>query len=313
MKKCCLLLTMVVLTLAGWPSQCHAQKPELNPSIQPEALYAPLPRGEMRRFPSYNSIYCSGFISERPIEHGLYIQSGEEGGMRNEFNPGDIVYLSHGAGWIVRPGGEYMILRQLHDPDPVETFVGQHKLIQSLGTYYAEVGRARVNIVNEKTATAQVTHACDSVTVGDVFVPFDVKPAPPLKPSATFDRFAPPSGKTMGMIISGKDFSILLNTGSIAFLNIGTKEGVAVGQYYRVFRNFTGNERLDLYRRVRNNLPEYASGVRLNVRLTPEQMRSMPRDVLGEVLILWVEGKAATALVTFSQKDIVVGDLVELE
>lgn len=233
--------------------------------------------------------------------------------MNNEFIPGDIIYLNHGANWIVNPGGEYIMLRRMVDLVRTPIIPGQQKIINQLGTVYAEVGRIRVNIVNKGSATAEVLQACESISVGDIAVPFDVKPAPPLKASATFDAFAPPTGKGDGRLVAAKDFGTLLRKGDIGYLDIGSKQGVAVGQYYRLYRPFEGSPYHDIYLRYRNALPDKVRGMQYNVHLTRKEMSAMPRDVIGEAVVLHVEGRSATILVTYASKSVMVGDYVELE
>ncbi len=297
-----LAVAIVVSVWAGIVGVAHGQNPmpgPANPAQQSTVV-------------GYNSLYCAGFITDRNIQEGLYITAGAEGGIKNEFIPGDIVYLNRGAGWIVNPSGEYMVLRRTRDIQMQEIFPRQRMMMEQLGTVYKEVGRIKVNIVHELSATAQVLQACDSITVGDIVIPFNVKAAPPLKPSVGFDRFAPPTGKTGGTIVASKEFLITLRTGETAYLNIGSKDGVTVGQYYRVYRPFENSSR-DPVRRYAQLVPEKVMGLRLGKRLTLAEQAGLPRDVLGEMVILHVEGRSATALITFSLREIFVGDQVELE
>src|SRR5947199_777989 len=77
--------------------------------------------------PKDSDVYCAGFISETPPVRGLFITVGAEGGLKQVFNERDIVYLSRGAGFIVNPGGEYILLREITDPQHrVEWFKGQN-------------------------------------------------------------------------------------------------------------------------------------------------------------------------------------------
>lgn len=276
-----------------------------TPTVRQEAA-------EPAKLPGYNILYCSGFIAERPIEPGLFVVAGEDQGTVNQFAAGDMVYLSRGAGSIVNPSGEYMLLRKVKDLVKQDSFPGQQRLLETLGSMYQEVGRVRVNIVHEMSATARVLQSCDAIVPGDIAIPFNVKPAPPLKPSAGFDRFAPPTGKTGGLVVSSKDFMTIIGTGDIVYLDIGAKQGVAVGQYYRAFRPFEAVSH-DIVRRYAQNAPEKIMSQRLGIRLTLAEQMGLPREVLGEMVIIHVEGNSATALVNFAQKEIYAGDHVELE
>ena len=301
-------LTVLLFVGAMLPAVAPGQTPPRQYSA-PSQLHP----AAMALAPSYNSLYCAGFFSERPLEDGLFIMAGVEAGIKNQFIPGDVVFLNKGAGWITNPSGEYMVLRKVRDLVLQEMFPGHRKLVEKMGQAYAEVGRVRVNIVHDKRATAEVLHACEDLTVGDFLIPFNVKAAPPLKSSVGFDRFAPPSGKTHGQIVYGREFTTTARTGDSVYLDIGGNENVVVGQYYRIFRPFDTYGRDNTWRTMQHQLEHGMGGIRLGYRLSREEQLTMPRDVLGEMVITHVEGRSATALITFSQKEVFVGDFVELQ
>ena len=62
--------------------------------------------------PTYLDIYCAGFIADKPVISGLFVVTGEEGGLKQLYSTRDTIFLSHGAGYIVNeqraslePGG----------------------------------------------------------------------------------------------------------------------------------------------------------------------------------------------------------------
>ena len=308
---------MVVLVCAGLLSTTPGQ-------AQAPAQVSP---AELGGVSGYNSLYCSGFITDRVLQEGLFVMAGGEAGNQYEFATGDIVFLSKGTGWIVNPDGEYIVYRRTKDLIRQEAFPGQKRMLKQLGTMYMQVGRIKINIVHRESATAQVLHACESITAGDFLIPFDVKAAVPLKPAAGFDRFAPASGRTVGTIVTGKEYASLLGTGDIAYLDIGSNHGVAIGQNYRIFRPFGNSDRRsthpdDLVQAFRGQAgghlpdpryPTHVMGKRMGLRLNRSEQQRLPRGVLGELVILHVEPRSATGLLSFSQKEIFAGDQVELE
>jgi hypothetical protein len=262
--------------------------------------------------PKDADIYCAGFFTDRPPVSDLFVITGAEGGLQELFTAGDTVYLSRGAGYIVRPGGEYMLLRVITDPEyRMEMFAGQNKLIKSMGQLYAEVGRVRVDIVHEYVATAHLTTTCGEILPGDIAVPLNLKPTPPA-PTGVFDRFAPASNKNEGLIATGKEFQGTLGVGATVYLNIGADKGVEVGQLYRIFRTFA-TAGSDPNRLALDETPQTVFGMRLKYKLSKEQRAIMPRDILGELVILSVQGKSATALITMSRDEMFPGDQVELK
>lgn len=260
--------------------------------------------------PKYSDIYCAGFIAEKPLESGLFVVTGEDRGFKQIYSERDTIFLSRGAGNIVNPGGEYMVLRAATDPIPEEFFKGQKLMLRSLGTLYKEVGRIKVHIVHEKTATANVMSSCGEIQAGDIAIPFNQKPIPKFQ-AAGFDRFAPPSGKNEGLIVTGKEFLNTLGTGDKVYLNIGASKGVEVGQSYRVYRTYLPNVKDPSM--VREHIAEYVGSERMNYKLNDYQRRALPRDVIGELVILWVEGKTATGYITMATTEIYSGDQVELK
>jgi hypothetical protein len=127
-----------------------------------------------------------------------------------------------------------------------------------------------------------------------------------------FDRFAPPSGKNEGIIAVGKEFAATLGAGDVAYLNIGVPQGVEVGQSYRIYRTYTTAAK-DPNRKYLENTPQILAGERQSYKLTKEQKAILPRDIVGEMVILSVNGKSSTALIMMSSGEIFPGDQVEMK
>ena len=76
-------------------------------------------------------------------------------------------------------------------------------------------------------------YSCDPINPGDIVVPFTEKQAITFHPPVRFDRFLPASSKTSGRIVLGKDFDTVVGTGMKVYLNVGSNQGVKVGDYFR--------------------------------------------------------------------------------
>lgn len=261
--------------------------------------------------PTDADVYCAGFVADKPPLQDLFIVAGKEGGLQQIFSERDTVYLSRGTGYIVNPGGEYILMRHIFDPTRLEMFEGQKQMLKELGEVWAEVGRLKVNIIHEHVVTATITHACMEIQAGDVAVPLNLRPKP-AAPVGTFDAFAPSTGKNEGIIAVGKEFSATVGAGDVVYVNIGVPQGVEVGQLYRVFRTYETAAK-DPNRKYLESTPQKLSGMRQSYKLTPEEKAAMPRDIIGEMVILSVNGKSATALITMSSSEIFPGDSVELK
>jgi hypothetical protein len=120
--------------------------------------------------------------------------------------------------------------------------------------------------------------------------------------------FAPPSGKSKATIVTTRYYGELAQNGTIVYVNLGSAQGVKVGDYFRVFR-FQGNSNETEYQtpRIAYQIFGFGSSPR------PYAGAELPRDVLGEGVVLRVGKNAATVLITLSEKEIFPGDYVELE
>ena len=87
-----------------------------------------------------------------------------------------------------------------------------------------------------KAAIAQIEYACDGVNPGDTTIPFAEKPCVSFHTPVRFDRFLPASNKISGRIVMGKDFDSQLGTGHKVYINVGSNQGVKIGDYFRAVR-----------------------------------------------------------------------------
>ncbi len=272
---------------------------------------APTAAQQAGQAPTDSDIYCAGFFTHRRLEPGLHVLGNELGEFKSEFADRDLLYLSKGSGWIVNPGGQYMVVRPAKDFNPRESFPGQLKLLSGLGTLYAEIARVEVRIVHEGSATAEVLKSCEPIMAGDFLIPLAVRPAPPYR-AARMDPSAPASGKAGGVIVTSKEFQQVVGTGNVVYLNLGKNQGAQVGGYLRVFRTYLSGDQ-DPLRQAARNYSSELMGVPLGRKLTRRERASMPRTVLGEIMLLSVEDDSSTGIVTFSGDAIFLGDEVEGE
>jgi len=190
----------------------------------------------------------------------------------------------------------------------VQWFKWQNKLAKAMGTFYKDAGQLQVVNVQPNVSTAQVTFTCEFLQRGDLIRPLQERPAPPFKTETNFDRFAPVSGKSVGMLVFGKDFSQTYGKFSTVYVNLGTNQGVAVGDYMRIFR-YQGShaETAKYYEDYQYSMYGYGS--------TPVhyQWNDLPREILGEGVVLNVGPNSSTILVTLSRVDMFAGDYVEVE
>jgi hypothetical protein len=285
MRRFCL----VFIFAAAMASQAHAQAAS--------------------QVPLESQLYCSGMVTSDPVNTDTYVISGEDSYFRITYSDGKLVFLNKGASQGVKVGDQFEAIRaNPMDWVKVEWFRDQSKLLKAMGTTYEDEGRIRVVNVQQNTSTAEVVFTCQYLLRGDILQPFVVRPAPIIKPAEGFDMFAPPSGKAKAMIVTTKYYGQLAKQGTIVYVNLGSGQGVKVGDYFRVFR-FQGNTSESAYQT--ENIAYQIFGMGSSPR--PYTGAELPRDILGEGVVLRVSKNAATVLITFGKKQIYPGDYVELE
>jgi hypothetical protein len=258
--------------------------------------------------PDYSAVYCSNFVTSDRGKEDSYLVSGEESATKMVFALRDLVSINKGSNQGVHVGDRYSVFRAEKDPTEVQWFKWQNKLMKAMGTLYKDAGQLKVVNVQPNVSTAEVVFVCDYLQRGDLISPLQERPSPPYKAAATFDIFAPPSGKSVGMVVVGKDFSQVYGKLGTVYVNLGTSQGVHVGDYLRIFR-YQG-QHAELAANYANYQYEmYGFGS------TPVKYKwnDLPRDVLGEGVVLNVGPNSSTILVTVSRMDLYAGDYVEVE
>jgi len=255
-----------------------------------------------------DDIYCSGTVTTEAVPHDHFVVSGEESEFVNTFQEGAYVYINEGASQGVKVGDEFTVIRPVEEFHGVQWSKWQFSILKKLGQVWEDEGRLRVVVVLPETSIAQIENSCNYIQRGDVILPFVPRPTPPVKSSANFDRFAPPSGKATAMIITGKGFVISGGTNNIVYVNLGNAQGVKVGDYFRIFR-YTGTQHEEVYQDKRVAFDVYGYGS------VPAKYNwsNVPREVIGEGVVVRTSPNASTVLVTFSLREFYVGDYVEVE
>lgn len=258
--------------------------------------------------PDFSSVYCSGFMTDQKLPDGIRLVSGEQSSYKITFARGDYVYINRGNDKGVRVGDRYSVLRAEADPAEVPWFKWQDKLSKAMGTHYSDAGQLRIVNVQPKVSVALVTFSCDYMQRGDIVLPFQERPQPPFKEAGGFDRFAPVSGKPVAMVVTSREFQQSAGKGSTIYVNLGTEKGVKVGDYFRVFR-YQGSlaELAPQTKDYQYKLYGFGSA--------PERYswNDLPREVLGEGIVINVSRYSATVLLTYSLSDVYAGDYVEVE
>jgi hypothetical protein len=269
--------------------------------------------------PRSGDIYCSGLITSESVPQDTIVITGEQSNYKMTFEGGDYIYINKGSGQGVKVGDEFSVVRPIpKDYYGIEWTKWQWSIMKKMGTVWEDEARAKVLIARPDVSIAQVENACDEVQRGDILLPFSERPVPPLK-SETFDRFAPANGKPLAMVITGKKFQQQVGSQDIIYVNLGAAQGVKVGDYFRIFR-FQGTQHETDYQTPRYSFDMEQGDAVKDVGIygfgavsKKYTWNNVPREDIGEGIVLRTGPNSATVLITFTLREIFPGDYVEVE
>ncbi|HYN04418.1 MAG TPA: LysM domain-containing protein [Vicinamibacteria bacterium] len=220
------------------------------------------------------ALQCAQYVVSEKEDESLYLLGSELGGDKIALADRDLVYLSKGSNAGVKAGDLYT----LHH---VAYTVKHPTSGKKLGTKIETTGWVKVIIVQEDTACAVIERACLDVHAGDYLRPFEKVNVPMVVRRAPAECCAPANGKIARHVVDLQDDATIAGQGQFLTIDAGTDDGVAPGSVFSVFRI------------VYPSVPT-------------------PRSALGEATVVSVRDRTATAKVTYSKFEIMVGDEVEL-
>ncbi len=314
MKKTGLLL-LLVATFAVAQQSTTASTPDTDGIIH-TAVNVPFVRFQT---PTQHDVYCAGFITKDRIPDANYVNGGLQTPTSTKFEIGELIYLA-GSGY--QAGQLYSIVREIRDVNRYEIYPGMRKVMAASGRPYGEIGRVRIVDTRNHSAIAQVEFSCDPINPGDIAVPFVEKQPIAFHVPGHFDRFAPPNGKLTGRVVLGKDFDGVLGTGMKLYMNMGSNQGVKVGDYFRVVRPYTTTlgdpvDSLSFKAQTSEDTqmrpPSFEANRFTKTKGPNIHVRDLPRRAVGEVVVLNVTPTASSAMIVFALEDVYAGDTVELD
>ncbi|HEX3184741.1 MAG TPA: hypothetical protein VHQ94_08085, partial [Pyrinomonadaceae bacterium] len=319
--------------LLALPLAANAQTPAATPQmILPTAAQPARIAGE-------SSLFCAGYIRYQRFGHTPEIVGAEEEQEQRTFSDGDIVYLNAGSRAGIKEGQSFQIIRPRGD------LKGVHRnKVGFMGTYVQDVGQLQVFKVRENTSAAKITFTCDAALLGDLLVDIPVRVSPLQRPDGNLDRFADPSGKQIGRLMMARDNRELLTKNDVVYIDLGGEDNVKPGEYLTIYRPLgTGNiTRVDNEELARNRATGFQSdryrgggisiqGSRakdetafvdangryryrpITTREVKKARPEMPRKIVGEMVIIDVQSRSATAIITRVASEVHTGDWVEIQ
>jgi hypothetical protein len=277
-----------------------------------------------------NSLYCAGFIQTAPVNTSFEVVGAEDEADQHVFAQGDNLVVNFGASRGAKVGDTYSVIRPR---GRVET---RWTRKNNLGFYVQEVGLVEIVTVKNEFSVARVKTSCDNLLLGDLLTPMVSRDNLMQAQRPKLEVFGDPSGKASGRIVLARDGQEMVSRDQIVFVDLGREDNVQVGDYLTVYRPLgTGN----IYDRVQresvrardegyqsneyrggkfsNQAPRKKGGEARGEIVTTENAKSrrpnMIRQVVGELVVLNVREKTATAMVVRTTQEVHTGDYVELQ
>lgn len=313
MKRAVFFLLPLMAGLS-WAQQPPSDAPTPNGTI---ATVVNFPVEKVQT-PSVADLYCAGFV-RKPEPRSNFVTGGTESPFNTNFANGEAIYL-HGRGYEV--GQQYTIIRELQDPNRYELYAGQFAAMKAAGRPYEELARVRIIDTRPHMAIARIEFSCDSVAPGDLVIPYEEKQLVNFHPPLRFDRFALANGQVSGRILLAKDFDSELGAGGTVYVNIGSNQGLKIGDFLRAERLAEAVTRdavdslsfkADAYEMTQNEPPLINPSFLDRGHGPVIHTNQMPRRGVGEIVIIGTTPTTATGMIVFSLEPVHVGDTVELD
>jgi len=263
-----------------------------------------------------DDLYCSGFVRRAPVSRDLKVigkfqETGSVFAVDSEY-----IYLSQGSEDGITAGRSYQVIRPT---TKVTNPRGRTQDDQNLGMHYLELAQVTVVLAQPDYSLGRVMRNCgDPVEVGDILIPFQRIDLPPLPQRRPFNPLMKATADVKGEVVIAK--TALLNFGSV-MKGSGSIPGVRAGHLESISRGI-GHEGAIVYvdvgegqgARPGDLFIVYRNlGVNSPLYPLPVEARKLRgvREAIGELVILKVGERAATAFVTYASDGISLGDAVE--
>ena len=256
----------------------------------------------------FEDLYCSGQVRTMSLPKDLKVISKFDSDGAALSSDTEYVYLSQGSEDGIAVGNLYQVVR------PTKTLKGR----SNVGMHYLDVGQVRVVLAQPDFSLARVINTCaDGVDVGDTLVPFQTIVVPiPSRPRPFSPTMTTSSG-VKGTVVSTKN--VMLNFASSMKISRQIP-GVRTGRLGPLDRGIAGEGSI-VYVEIDDQMVKPGDlfivyrDVQVDRRLTnyPPEARKLKtaRAAIGELLVVKVGERAATALVTYATDGVTMGDAIE--
>lgn len=286
-----------------------------------------------------STLFCAGYIRYQKLPHMPEIVGAQEEQEQRTFADRNVVYLNAGSREGIKEGQTFQIIR------PRGMVKGVHKQkVGFLGIYVQEVGQLQVFKVRENTSAAKITFTCDTAKLGDLLAPIPDRESPQQRAEGNLDRYSDPTGKQTGVLMMAKDNREMVTRNDVVYIDLGGEDQIKRGDYLTIYRPMgTGNlTRVDNEESARNRATGFQSdrfrgggfsnqatrakdstafvnseGRYRHKPITTREVKrhrpQMPRKIVGELVVIDVQTRTATAIITRVTGEVHTGDWVEIQ
>lgn len=221
----------------------------------------------------YDALSLSGHVQAAEVGRSVHSPLGPTGTVKIGLSTGDIVYVDGGRAKGLSAGALFTAVA------PQQPVI--HPLRgEVVGRYYRYLGRLRILSVQETTAIAEITQACDPIVVGTLLQPFEPEPVPLGRSTAMRPVNFPVSEEKLvdaPSIVYVRDNILALGADHVVHVDLG-EEDATPGDIYTIYR---------------------------------ENRPGLPPIVLGELAVLSVHKHFSVAKIIESRYPIHLGDRLD--
>lgn len=327
------MFALIVISAAAMKS-VSAQEMAASQQRRPTTITAPEPDRAPGPVAGDTNLYCAGFVRLEPFNNRGQIVGGEQEQEKFLYAQGAIVYINSGAQQGTKEGDEFLVVRPLGKLHHVH----QQKH-GSLGVYFQELGRLRVTKVKEQVAIAQIQNSCGEMLFGDLLTEIPARTSPLQRDEVVLDRFIDPSGKPTGRLLMARDNREMPTRNDVIYVDLGAEDNLKSGDYLTIFRKVGAGNLFVTHRdeiapgslggfssdkfpgggfsngatRAKEKESGQFKGHPITATEIKKHRSQLPRKVVGEAVVINVQNRTATAIITRVAQEVHTGDWVEIQ
>jgi hypothetical protein len=174
--------------------------------------------------PEVLSLACAPRATFEEPATPMRVTGGQDSFVRLTHAPGDLVTINAGRKNGIEVGQEFFVRRlQVHE---------QARITKDTPGTIRTTGWIKVWAVDDEWSLTTITHACDTIEIGDYLEPF-VLPTPP---TVSEERLKP-ERNNYARVVSGDDRRTSFGTGDYMVIDHGSDHGIQSGSQFVIYRN----------------------------------------------------------------------------